>query len=890
MLPSGVRLRAALLALLGFFASGKLAHAEDPRELFGLGKTEPAAEAEDPCADPLGFGCAMVTDPLEADASPYGLTTWLSAAYLRRLPVANVTHDAIAHYGLGASRDETGPFFGGATGLENRWTIDGAPSDSMITGAAETRIPLTFIDGLLISAGGFAARDRASTGGTIDVRLRRGGDTHALETAVWAGLSAETRRRPPAPLSYSVRRLTIDAGPELTASVVATGPLGARLGGTAWYAAGVQPTLGFTDAGWHAARLVDLDGDQVIDISNGQPVLQPISTTSDRAPDVLIPFMARVGLDRGPHAVDLTLIGQAGRGRRWLVNSTARAAGIDRTELVGDGIATWKGSWDDTRAIVQLAWHRADRDDTPSDDAANVPQLLSAYVPTSLPDDPVLAQLCNDMTYPGIPQCPVPFGYFASAGAGQLVHTIGDRPTATAELAHRLGAHVLRVGGTLEDARLITRSSFTGGEQLRSLFDGHLDRLRYWKGDCGDDPGTPCDYVGVSELRYRTRYTAAYVEDTFSPSEGIRADAGMRWELMWVGERLHFSNQLSPRLGLAWDVLGGGRSRVWTSMGRSYPLLPTGLGPSVIRRDATVHDATSSFGESRDVDVGAVYGVSPLIEPMAQDELTAGIEIGLAKTFRLIAWVQGRWLRRGLETTPDGVDNPGRIYGQPARRDSEQLAVEVATSPTAKLTVRAGYLAGRTIGNFLGPYDPRQGVILYDGSDWNQDASSGNLIGRLPTDVGHRVFVEANRTITPSSSSSSTPAAVQFAVAARLTVSSGRPRSAFADTDIGLISLLPRGAIGRGPMLAQANVRLAATWRGFEVTLDVFNAFDRGAATRVDELYAQDLIRPIEGGGYEDLVFLKTIDGANPRRRSAYGLPLAFQGPLSATIGVHRAF
>jgi len=290
---------------------------------------------------------------------------------------------------------------------------------------------------------------------------------------------------------------------------------------------------------------------------------------------------------------------------------------------------------------------------------------------------------------------------------------------------------------------------------------------------------------------------------------------------------------------MSWDVLGEGRSRVWASMGRSFAMLPAGLGTTVIRRDATVHDVTTPVGDARAVDQGGVYHIVDDIEPISQDELTFGIEVGLAKTFRLIAWLQGRWLRRGLETTPDGFDNPGHLGGDPARRSTEQLAVELATSPTATLVLRVGYLAGRTVGNFTGPWDPRQGAVLYDGDDFDTGFMSPNSYGRLPTDVGHRVYVEASR--------SGTAGPVDLQLAVRLSLNSGRARSVFARTDVGPVQLIQRGTAGRGEMVATTNIRVAATWRGFELGLDVLNAFDRGAATSVDETYTEGFVRPIEG-------------------------------------------
>lgn len=867
---------------------------QDPHDLFGLGNAKkPAAKAD--CTEPGTFGCPWRTDPFAQQ--PFALSTWLPAAYLRRLPVADSSHDAVAHYALGAIRDDAGISFAGATGLENRWSLEGAPIQAIRTGGADSRIPLTFLDGILVTAGGFAARDRTSTGGTIEARLVRGGDTHEVDATVWGGLSDEGRRRPFAPQLFFVRRIVVDPRPSVSASVVARGPIAHAFGGKLWYAAGIAPSLSSTKFTWNTARLLDDDKDGTPDGLPGPPRTQNILLTNEITPEYVVPAMVRTGLDRGPHALELTLYGQRSHGTRFLANATLQAAGLDRDDTVLDGIATYRATYRRTKLVAQAAWHRSvHREHAHDDAAANLPQLLTAYVPSKVPEEPQLAELCHGPTAAiTIDACEVPLGYFASGGAGPLLDLVGDRPTISADVTHVASErHTLFAGATLEDARLATRARYTGGYQLRSLGETFFNaEQRYFHGECGDTPDLPCNYASSSELTYRTRYAAAYVEDTWTPEKDLRVDGGLRWELMWVGPRLHFSNQLAPRGGIAWDPLGGGTSRAWASYGRSYAALPAGLGPTVIRRDPTVTDTTITLGpnpentaQGRSVDHGASYSVSEGISPMAQDELTLGIELGLARIFRVTAWAQARWLRYGIESTGHGFDNPGREEGLPARRSSELVALEVATNPTAAFTLRAGYMAGKTLGNYLGPYDPRQGAILYDGTQFNGtgDAilTSGNEMGRLPTDIGHRVFVEADRrgSVGP----------VQLSVAARLTLASGRPRSVFADTDIGVLALLPRGGAGRGAMLSQANVRVAARWQGFDVTLDVFNAFDRGQATAVDEVYTDAETRAIEGGTYEDLVWAKSTTGREIGRRPAFGFPTAFQIPVSAVLGVHRAF
>jgi hypothetical protein len=892
VVPSGVRFCCALLAglLAGRAAHPSEARAEarpdDPRDTFGLGKRPPPATLPG-CDDGLAFNCAIATDPLD-DATPYGLSTWLPASYLRRLPVADATHDAVAWYALGASRDDAGPVFGGGSGLENRWTVDGAPADNLRTGAADTRIPLAFLEGILVTAGGFSARDRASTGGTIDARLRRGTAHHELSADVWTQLTRAGRDRPIAANSYDVRRLSASAGPDATASLVATGPLltlDRVLRVRAWYAAGIAPNLSARDYVWRASRLVDADEDGLPDGAPGAVGVAPVEQTQTRALDYVVPVMARLGLDLGVLHFELSLLGQAQRDARFLANATLPAAGIDRTTVTGDAIATWRITWATTHARFQLAWHRSARHEAAHDAAAaHLPQLLSAYVPASLPDDPRLAAICDD-TSPAdpaklIPNCPVPFGLFASGGAGLLTDVVGDRPTATVDLAHRNGHHVVRAGATLEDTRLVTTSSFTANEQQRSLFPGELSHRRFYLGRCSMDLTEPCDYASASQLTYRTVYTAAYAEETFTPQDGLAIDGGLRWELMWVGSRLHFSHQVAPRVGIAWDVLGGGRSRVWANLGKTFAMLPAGLGQTVIQRDTTADDFELGTGNSRVYDAGSAYRIVPGVGPIEQDEVTLGAEVALVGALRATLWGQGRFIRRALETTPDGFDNPGRNGDIPATRETELVAFSLEMARREAIAIRAGILWGRTVGTWTWPYDPRQGVNLLQGPSWDIDAT--NLYGPLPTDPGGRVFVEAER--------KGSLGAVGLAVATRLTVGSGRPRDVLADGPDGIVELLPRGAAGRNAVIAQANLHLAAQWRGFTGTLDLFNVFDRQEVTNLDEVFTGDTVRPVAGGRYEDLVFLKNAAGAPARRRTGFQLPTAFQPPLSVSLGVHKTF
>lgn len=857
------------------------------RDMFGLGSKElPKPET---CTDWRSYACADSTDPLD-ETSPQSLRTWLSREYLMRLPVSYARHDSVAHYAIGASRDEAGPAFGGGNGLENRWTIDGAPADHLRSGGADTRVPLVFLDGIVVQAGGFSARDRASFGGTIDAQLRRGTPTHEVEAYVWGGLTGEPRQRPIASGAYSLRRLTVESGPDASVSLVGTGPLPAVAGGKAWYAAGVAPSLLRADFEWRASRLVDENDDDIPDGLPGQLVLDPIGTTSESTIDYFVPVMARVGWERGVHAVELSAIGHASRDSFFFANATLPAAGIDRRQWTGDAIATWRGRWKTTRARVQLAWHRSvRREDAHDRSTMSLPQLQTAYLPSVLPDDPDLRTACEDPDPDdNFAPCVIPFGFFLSGGPGQLVDTFGDRPTATADIAHRRGPHVVRAGLALEDTRLIQAHRFSGGEIQRSLIEDplHLDRQRFYVGDCpelevGDD-FVPCNYVSRYELRYRTRYTAAFVEDTFQMSDRVKLDAGLRWELMWVGTKLHFSNQLSPRFGITADPRGGGRSRLFLTSSRTFVHLPAGLGPTILDRPAIARDV-HFLADTRTVDPGSPIRVADGIQAASQNEITLGGELALEKTLRVGAWAQFRWLERGIETTQLGFDNPGRDGGARAQRESEVYAVEVSSSPKGKFAFRASWLWGRTWGNWTGAFDPRQGQSLYASPDFDNSLETrANITGILPSSPGHRAFVEGIRRGRLGS--------VDFEASTRLTVASGRPRNVLGETDIGLIHVLPRGSDGRMPMQSSVNARLVARLRGTDLIVDVFNVFDRRIATAIDELYVFSTVRPITNGSREDLLWLKSESGQPPILRTAYQLPTQFQSPFAMTVGVRRSF
>jgi TonB dependent receptor len=883
--------KVAMAQPAGGTADPTRSRAEDPREAFGFApKSDPAGGCdliERGAASRADDQCALSQDPL-GELSPLALSTWISSADLLRLPGADALHDRQAAVVVGVGRDDGGLMIAGASSLENRWTVDGAVTDSVRTSGAETRLPLPFLSGLRVTSGGFSARDRASSGGVIDAELLRAGSEPIVAAYAWAGAQTVRRNRPPLEGTYSSLRGRVVDPRSATVTVVASGPIAALLGGRAWYAAGVAATVTDISLERTGLRLVDRDNDGEVDLGgDGGFVTETISRDSIAATASSVPVMARVGFDRPEQSLDVSLLGQWAKTSRFTAVATPEAVAVDRKTLVLDGIATWRRRWADTAVRAQVAWHRSARDeDAASAGAGDAPQLQTAFVPpgADIPQaDARFVAACRDDgddRYPKIPNCPVPTGWFARDGVGLLTEIVSDRPSLSVDAVRAVGRHALRVGVSAEDARMVITSRYSGGTLIRSLFTGHRDQLWFVDpiaaGPCSLDVDLECPTVPQVELIYRTRHAAGYVEDSWRPRPDLLIDAGLRWEFQQLGSRLRFDNNLAPRAGVAWDPIGGGRSRIAATFGRFFTHLAAGLGEDIDKSPATVRDTEVGDGRSRAIDFGSLTRVLPGTDPMVTDEVTFSAALAWPQLGQVRAHSQQRWLRSGFEDTLDGFGNPAA-----ASRRIDIVGLEFATAALADPGVRIGYSYGRARGSLVGAFDARRGTVRFGSSDFDQLIT--NTSGRLPSDLGHRFYADLTK--------QRRWGPLWLEVGARFSLENGRPRDVLADSSLwGPVYLLPRGSDGRFPTLLTTDLRVAARWAGSAVSVQIFNLFQREDVIAADEIYAEGLLSPIDGGDASDLPFLKTATGVPASRSLSYGTATNFQLPLSVVLGIESQF
>lgn len=862
-----------------------------PENVFGF---DPTPRKPPPsCDEATRLAC-----PRRDGTAPAAIETTLGRGYLRRLPVADGDAVLAASHVLGATRDDAGLSWSGASSLDNRWTLEGAPIDEPQFGIMGTRIPIDFIAAVRTRTAGFGARDHAALGATIDVTLREGGPRHDGEARAWlgAGRSPTTPGRVRGEFrGFEARYDDLRA---VSAVGVIEGPLPAWRGAAAWYVVGVAPTVSDQTLLQRAYRRTDTDDDGVPDRgADGSVRHQLLAAQADDALGYSVPILARAGVRAGAHEVAVTALAHAGRDTTWRGIAEDSAAGVDRTQRDLDVVATWRIRGEDARLEVQAAWHAESSEASAHDPAgAGAPLFSWAFIPPPDPtvtdlDDRLVREGCADGggdSYPMIENCPFPAGYYATGGAGLLRDATQERPSITTEAHHRLGEHLFAFGvrseaGWFEDAR-----RYTGGFERLVFGEGfHVDyryvRLGEGPGFDDDCGGQPCRFLDRVATSYRTSAVAAWAQDTWRPDPRVAVEYGLRFQRTTLGDDVLDLSELLPRIAGAYDFLGGGRARLFVAWGRYAQTLPAALGIALLQQP-TLMQTDVLAGETVTLHGGRELRVQDGAQGARVDEALAGVEVGLPDAIRLGASVRQRHLGRALELDWGVLSTAGSRGGTAATRDFTEVSTWLENAPDAKLGLRVGYAWSRLRGNWSGPYDPQAGYTLYASTVFagGPGDSHENATGTLPNDRPHRFFAEL----------ALRGAWRGFAVEGGLRASaqSGRP----IDARLGGAQTfaIPRGAAGRLPALTNANLHLAARRGRVTATLDVFNLFDRRAPIAVDDRYASGDSRPVSGGDRTDLVWLKNDDpvfaddGRPAAVNARHGEPTRYQSPITAFLGV----
>jgi hypothetical protein len=172
-----------------------------------------------------------------------------------------------------------------------------------------------------------------------------------------------------------------------------------------------------------------------------------------------------------------------------------------------------------------------------------------------------------------------------------------------------------------------------------------------------------------------------------------------------------------------------------------------------------------------------------------------------------------------------------------------------------------------------------------------------NRHGALPADRPHAFKAEGYYRLELSEDDS-------VVLGTRARGATGRPSNALGSHlayGAGETYILPRGTGERAPFQSAVDVHAAygrKLGRGIavEAFVNVFNVLDQQPATRRDEIYTFDVVRPVVGGDAEDLRHLKRAGAGSAMLNEAvtvnpnYGNPIDSQLPLAVQLGARLTF
>jgi hypothetical protein len=397
-----------------------------------------------------------------------------------------------------------------------------------------------------------------------------------------------------------------------------------------------------------------------------------------------------------------------------------------------------------------------------------------------------------------------------------------------------------------------------------------------------------------SQADVHTRVPSLFLQDSWRLGERLRLNYGLRWDgLSIVGEDgtvlQSIGDQWQPRLGFTYQPGRIGTQQFSGSVGRFYQETSTVLAAfgysGGFQQVVVLYDHDPRFDSSggvREEYITQAAGPVAGLKGQHYDEATLGYERRLGVGTKVGIRGLYRILRRGIDDAYSAaldaivIGNVG--YGDldnwpRMKRDYRALEFSLVRSDAERFSVRASYVLSRTEGNYPGLYstDYRQAMPNLT-VNFNNPETIANSDGLLPNDRTHALKL-----------SGSWNAGRGLNVGGIASWMSGTPLSEYGATSnaLGSTFLLERGSAGRTPSIWDLNLRLAYQlpglpghdWRS-RVVLDLMHI---GSPRRAIEI-VQQRYNGVDAEG----------NPTNPN--PLYGVPIRFQPPFSARLGLEVEF
>lgn len=770
------------------------------------------------------------------------------------LPVARNFY-SVAQIAPGTGSDNAGTTFHGSTGAENQYIIDGLNTTGVELGDTGKTLNFDFIQEVEVKTGGLPAEYGRITGGIITAITKSGGNEFhggAFGYSEGGGLASDNSTAAERPATTTQ---IVDVDEQLDFGVYTGGYF-------------VKDRLWFFGA---YNRVTETDT---------RTIIRDIATASPGAPAVgsVIPLDITRDLYSGKltfrvndaHNLNLSFFGDPSTQEGPIFNIAGPASTWQGTNDTGgvDYIVRYEGIFGPT-FLVNASAGTHHEETTIGGLGRNIAQLID-----SSQRDPV--------TNKALPTA-------LSGGFGFFQDQTFDRDVYKIDFSKFFSSHDIKFGGDFEDMNAVN-NNYNGGAgqrvyKLRNRgADGALGtaddiifyRHRFYIDDTapGFDRADPNSWTLAVPLTSepQTKNTSAYIQDTWKALPNLTLNVGFRYERQEVIGRdgsvsIDLDDNYSPRLGLIFDVLNNGRSKMYANYGRFYESVPMDINIRAFGGEVSCFCYNYSPNPADTAPVpgtpsrssllgGSTEPVDPDLKGQYIDEYILGYEqevgnnlaIGVKGTYRNLGRVIEDFL---LPSGEYFIANPGEGIG-------EQMTFydyEPVDAPKGKrkytgveLTARkrfstnfqffASYLWSKLEGNYDGVFQVSTGQLdpninsAFDYADFMINAD-----GKLSNDRTHTFKFDGSYIVGGGPVKGLT-------LGLSTHYSSGTPLTAYGYSfayQNWEYYLSERGSLGRGPADYEADIHIGYPWKVGAVELnfiaDIFNALDRQAKTQLDQRY-----------------------------------------------------
>jgi hypothetical protein len=920
-------------------------------------------------------------------------STSLNSEILKRVPVsapggkgsASRSFESVATVAPGANADNYGTGINGASSPENHYSVDGLSVGNPGKGTVGTQLSSEFVEEVNVVTAGYMPEFGRSTGGVLNVVTKQG--SNELHGQVFSYFS-------PGTLEGKRKVVQQDLTPVVySPSLSYIGDLGLDLGGPVvkdklWFYVGfdIAQTRYNVDRSIYRSHF-DAATMALGDI-DPNPLFGETYVADARTINAMAKLTWSINADNkvtlAAYGTPTTSGGGAGFDGKTVTPGKYAIAPLSGSVEAGgngtygsqahyyvstpvDASAKWNSQFLGKRLLldVMLGTHYQKDSNRASDGSSslsNSTTALGSYYNVNYRRANTMGGYHDirdfEGKFPGNGKCDEP-GFTCqvaeySAGAprdlNEAVYSRYHGSAIVSYLASALGHHIFKVGF---DSELTSYQNQKSNRVFTESEDGTQfnDEERFGVLTAPDT----VDFIDPLTKKTSSLLVGGFIQDSWSVLDKITFNLGIRYDSQYFyntegAVALSLPNQWSPRLGVIYDPLQNGKSKVFFNYARYYENAPLDFadvalvgepqvkgGHLAVDADGNKHCDPAVFANQRSTAAtsgcqnldnlvpntqespalpnknfyasGSPNTLDPAVKASSADEISAGGEYEVMPDTRAGLTYTRRWINRWIEDMgpvvgqPGYAGNPGYGLGNTfpkVSRNYNAATLFLMKNFSQSWLAQASYTIASLRGNYAGLAAPEDNYLGPNATaDFDGPNVENNRYGALPEDIRHTVKVLASRDwqLTP---------AQHIGTGVALKARSGGATSylgadpfTYGDESY----LTPRGSGPRLPWNFGADVQLSyrlAAGKGMTIsaTVDIFNVFNLQAVTNTVQSYTSSNVIAEEG-------FTKTADlnGVKPgdtyqygktgqpiERNPAFGQPAEYQDPRVFRFGLRGEF